>query len=463
MQFRNSLGNLVPALTCLMLLVSGTKVYAVPTLTALATFGNGDGWREPGENLSGDLPGLTDGSGFYKYLQVGNLERGMAYNPVSGNLVLVSRSSAGNGIRILNGTTGDDVGALNQGSGIIAGGDFTTNMVGVAGDGVTYVSNLKVAADTGNFKIYKWADSQPATTPSVFYAGAAITGYSNGTPRLGDSLDVMGSGATTKLVAGVGPNSGVNPGPTGYTVFDASGVPTTVGAFGGSPDPTGGDFRLGITFAGSANDVWGKQASQNLEVTSYSGSTGTSIASVLGYAAGEAPMDYAVIAGTPVLALVDANSSLVRVYNVTDPAAPTLLVSATTTAGTLAPNGNGTGSLKFGAISGNTATIYAMSTNQGIQALQLTLDPPAGVPGDYNGNGVVDAADYVLWRNGGPLQNEVDTPGTVNAQDYTEWRARFGNTSGSGSGFGSATVPEPGTLASLMVLVGSLGVGIRRR
>ena len=25
-------------------------------------------------------------------------------------------------------------------------------------------------------------------------------------------------------------------------------------------------------------------------------------------------------------------------------------------------------------------------------------DPPVGVPGDYNGNGTVDAADYVLWR-----------------------------------------------------------------
>ena len=59
----------------------------------------------------------------------------------------------------------------------------------------------------------------------------------------------------------------------------------------------------------------------------------------------------------------------------------------------------------------------------------------AGVLGDYNNNGKVDAADYVLWRNGGPLSNEVDTPGTVNAADYTEWRARFGNP---GSGAGSA-------------------------
>ena len=49
---------------------------------------------------------------------------------------------------------------------------------------------------------------------------------------------------------------------------------------------------------------------------------------------------------------------------------------------------------------------------------------PAGVSGDYNNNGTVDAADYVLWRNGGPLLNDP-TPG-VQAADYSFWRSRFG-------------------------------------
>jgi hypothetical protein len=86
---------------------------------------------------------------------------------------------------------------------------------------------------------------------------------------------------------------------------------------------------------------------------------------------------------------------------------------------------------------------------------------PAGVPGDYNNNGKVDAADYVLWRNGGPLQNEVDAPGTVNAADYTEWRARFGNPPGSGSGQLGGAVPEPA--AFLLALVGMLFAGLGRR
>jgi hypothetical protein len=85
-----------------------------------------------------------------------------------------------------------------------------------------------------------------------------------------------------------------------------------------------------------------------------------------------------------------------------------------------------------------------------------------GVPGDYNNNGVVDAADYVAWRKGGSLSNEVDNPGTVNAADYTAWKARFGNTSGSGSGLGAEAVPEP-TTALLASLAGLAMVASWRR
>jgi hypothetical protein len=95
---------------------------------------------------------------------------------------------------------------------------------------------------------------------------------------------------------------------------------------------------------------------------------------------------------------------------------------------------------------------------------QLVIDYeilPAGVPGDYNGNNVVDAADYVLWRNGGPLANQVDDPSQVNAADYTEWRSRFGNFAGSGAG---SVVPEPGLGSlSMIALECCLTARLRRR
>ena len=88
--------------------------------------------------------------------------------------------------------------------------------------------------------------------------------------------------------------------------------------------------------------------------------------------------------------------------------------------------------------------------------------PIVALPGDYNNNGKVDAADYVLWRNGGPLQNEVADPGTVTPSDYTEWRARFGNMSpGSGTGIiQGAGVPEP--LTGVLTLFAIVGCGILR-
>ena len=101
--------------------------------------------------------------------------------------------------------------------------------------------------------------------------------------------------------------------------------------------------------------------------------------------------------------------------------------------------------------------------NMEIESIRVMLPAQPSVPGDYNNNGVVDAADYVIWRNGGPLANEVATIGSVTPEDYTEWKARFGNTAaGSGSAVGGAAVPEPAGLM-LLQLVASLAIGTRSR
>ena len=83
----------------------------------------------------------------------------------------------------------------------------------------------------------------------------------------------------------------------------------------------------------------------------------------------------------------------------------------------------------------------------------------AMLPGDYNKNGAVDAADYILWRDhlGEPitLANEnpaAATPGVVDAEDYEFWKSNFGQTLGSGSeATATATVPEPTTLVLLIL------------
>jgi len=114
----------------------------------------------------------------------------------------------------------------------------------------------------------------------------------------------------------------------------------------------------------------------------------------------------------------------------------------------------------------NLFRIGISSDTDGAQVYQIDnfrLLTEVGVAGDYNDNGTVDTADYILWRNGGPLKNEVDAPGTVNAADYTAWRARFGNsTSGSGSLVSGSAIPEPSAMALLLLgFVGSLVVARR--
>jgi hypothetical protein len=90
------------------------------------------------------------------------------------------------------------------------------------------------------------------------------------------------------------------------------------------------------------------------------------------------------------------------------------------------------------------------------------------VPGDYNGNDVVDAADYVLWRkttNPEPanFRNEVASPGTIDAADYAAWRARFGNNSALGSGLVSSSVPEPASGWLLLIAISAAFRSCSRR
>jgi len=74
--------------------------------------------------------------------------------------------------------------------------------------------------------------------------------------------------------------------------------------------------------------------------------------------------------------------------------------------------------------------------------------------GDYNENGVVDAADYVVWRNnfGSPTALPNDNSDGVGQDDYTRWRANFGKSLSSGSASLSAAAPEPSATAMLLVM-----------
>jgi sugar lactone lactonase YvrE len=79
-------------------------------------------------------------------------------------------------------------------------------------------------------------------------------------------------------------------------------------------------------------------------------------------------------------------------------------------------------------------------------ALLLVNEPR---PGDFNVDGAVDAADYVVWRKGLGVTHFPD--------DYNVWREHFGETAGSSF---NAAVPEP---SGAWLLLFALAVSLRQK
>jgi hypothetical protein len=86
-----------------------------------------------------------------------------------------------------------------------------------------------------------------------------------------------------------------------------------------------------------------------------------------------------------------------------------------------------------------------------------------GLPGDFDSDGDVDGADFVVWQTNFPSANghtlatgDADNDGDVDAADFAAWQNSFP------SGTGTVTVPEPGTWL-MLVVGGSIALAVRRR
>ena len=103
---------------------------------------------------------------------------------------------------------------------------------------------------------------------------------------------------------------------------------------------------------------------------------------------------------------------------------------------------------------------------------QVKFESIGALIGDYNDNGVVDAADYTVWRDKlgaagstlGANRDPANGSGPVSAADYNSWKANFGSSLGSGNGSSSglSSVPEPSS-GFLFVLSICVAAGTRLR
>ncbi|TWU00540.1 hypothetical protein Pla108_14920 [Botrimarina colliarenosi] len=95
------------------------------------------------------------------------------------------------------------------------------------------------------------------------------------------------------------------------------------------------------------------------------------------------------------------------------------------------------------------------TANEVLLSVFATGDP---LDGDYNGDGVVNAADYTVWRDNEGSTTETaadgDGNGTVGPEDYDLWAANYGATTM------SVAVPEP---AGAAIVAACCLAAVRRR
>ncbi len=333
------------------------------TLSPLTTFGS-NGWLAPGSN---------------PYVTTDNSQRGLGWNPVTKNIVLPSRSG-GNFVAIINGTTGIVSGTLDTTG--VSGGTLAMMGAGVSDDGEIYVPNLQSGSSAlSPFKVYKWTGENDTAAPTTAFS-MVLPQTTSGAFRYADAFAVYGSGTSLKFAA------------AGSTTGTTGGLPNNgnfmIGSLDGSNTNTiyrnipntltsSNDYRLGITFV-DADTVIGNQGT-SAKITDFVAATtlsntGAIVTGSIAMGAADRPLDYTVINGQALLAVVNTNSSLISIYDITNPAAAALLTTGSTVSGALTGNANATGGLQWGEmLSPTSQVLYAMSSNQGVQAMVFQAVP----------------------------------------------------------------------------------------
>ena len=321
----------------------------------------------------------------------GNLCRGLAYNPVTGHLLVPSRAPVPdygtnvfgtNGVYILDTTTGAVVGKLAYDAGLINGGNFAVSMIGITDDGVIYVGNLTAAPANGPFKLYRWANE--SAQPQLVYSGDPSGGFLYGTSptRFGDSLALRGTGTGTQILLGtfnqtlglLTTTDGIN--------FTASLITTTMYP---------ADSRWGLAWGpghtcyvkqGTSSSPTGHLRQMSLDLAAHTGTvlTNITLTPTAGYGG---PLD--VDLSRNLMALIDTANHKLQVYDISNPSNP-IQQDTTKSFPTANANGNNVGSVAF-----RNGKLFAMDSNNGLLAYTLgETSLPATI--------VTQPASIALWQ-----------------------------------------------------------------
>ena len=128
---------------------------------------------------------------------------------------------------------------------------------------------------------------------------------------------------------------------------------------------------------------------------------------------------------------------------------------------------DGTGNIARYGFDGTLLGTFAQSGQGGFsEATAITVISPL-LPGDFDNDGAVDAADLAVWQNNygetgnaAYLLGDGDGDGDTDGRDFLVWQRQYGTTAEL-SALQSSLVPEPSAAIILFTAIASLGVRIR--
>lgn len=294
----------------------------------------------------------------------------MAYNPVTGHILVVERN--GLNVFILDGTTGDDIGTLDMFALTLGGNtSFLINMIGVAADGAIYVGNLSNASFPPQYNLYRWNDE---TSPQQLIFDGNTRDISNGNAvnaagyeRYGDLIAVRGMGANTQILV---PSRGTN-----VTIMTPDSTLTTWNAISLRTDAPFGGMGYGISFGpsntfyatGGANSS-GPLLRLSFDLSDGTNGTATTLQSFNRTLLPGTISPIGVNAASNLLAGLDIvpGADLVRLYDLSNPSNVPFFLDRSSS---VTDNDN---SIFAGAVAfGTNGTLYVLDSNNGLMAYAL--------------------------------------------------------------------------------------------
>jgi hypothetical protein len=113
--------------------------------------------------------------------------------------------------------------------------------------------------------------------------------------------------------------------------------------------------------------------------------------------------------------------------------------------------------LRYNGSNGNFVDVFAdvLASGGDLEPFQshIAFMPAASILGDFDGNGTVNGADFLIWQRGG-------SPTPLSESDLAAWEANYGNVA-SPITFASTGVPEPDTWMMLMLGTAAMLTGRR--